>query len=61
MRQHILIAKIYLKKPVSNIIFKNKAYETSVNSKYYEYQRRLASMVYKFLDKKTGLGARVNQ
>ena len=58
MRQHILIAKIYLKKPVSNIIFKNKAYETS---KYYEYQRRLASMVYKFLDKKTGLGARVNQ
>ena len=40
---------------------KNKAYEIARNHKYDEYQRELASTVYKFFDKKIGSGLRVNK
>ena len=35
----------------------NKAFNVAKNPKYNEYKRRLASMVYKFSDKKTSDGA----
>ena len=39
-------------------ILRDKAYETAKDPKYYGSQRGLASMVYKFFDKKTkGRGA----
>ena len=40
---------------------KDRAYEVARNHKYDGYQRALASMVYKFFDKKTGLGVSVNE
>ena len=40
---------------------KEKAYEIARNRENDEYQRALASMVYKFFDKKTGLGKSVNE
>ena len=40
---------------------KNRAYEIARNHNYDGYQRALASMVYKFLDKKTGLEISVNK
>ena len=40
---------------------KDRAYEIARNSKYDGYQRALASMVYKFFDKKTGSGISVNE
>ena len=36
---------------------KDRAYEIPLNSKYDRYRTVLASMVYKFFDKKTGSGA----
>ena len=35
---------------------KDKAYEIAIIFKYDGYQRELASMVYRFFDKKIGLG-----
>ena len=40
---------------------KDRAYEIAINSKYDGSQKGLASIVYKFFDKKTGLGANVNE
>ena len=41
---------------------KDRAYNVNINSKYDGYQRGLASMVYKFFDKKkTGSGANKNE
>ena len=40
---------------------KNRAYEIARNRKYDGYQRALASMVYKFFDKKIGSGVSVNE
>ena len=37
----------------SGKIFRDKTFNVAQNSKYDKYQRRLASIVYKFLDKKT--------
>ena len=39
---------------------KEGAYEIAIIPKYHEYQRGLASLVYKFFDKKTESGARAN-
>ena len=36
-------------------------YEIVINPEYGGYQRRLASIVYKFFDKKTGSGASANE
>ena len=40
---------------------KDRAYEIAINSKYDGYQKGLASIVYKFFDKKTGLRENVNE
>ena len=38
-----------------------KADRIAINPKYDGYQRGLSSMVYKFFDKKAGLGVNVNE
>ena len=40
---------------------KDRAYEIARNHKYDGYQRALASIVYKFFDKKTRSGVSVNE
>ena len=40
---------------------KDRAYEIARSHKYDGYQRALATMVYRFFDKKTGLGLSVNE
>ena len=40
-------------------VLRDKAFDIAKNSKYDGYQRRLASMVYKFFDKKSA-GSGVN-
>ena len=39
----------------------DKAYEIAWNRKYDWFQRELASVVYRFVDKKTGSGVSVNE
>ena len=41
------------KRTASDKVLRNKAFNIAKNSKYDGYQRRLASMVYKFFDKKS--------
>ena len=41
------------KRTQSDKVLKDKAFETANNLKYDGYQRRLASMVYRFFDKKS--------
>ena len=48
------------KRGISNKILKDRAFEIATNCNYDGYQRALASMVYKFFDKKTGSGVSVN-
>ena len=45
------------RRTAANKILRNKAFSISKSPKYDGYQRGLASMVYKFLDKKTSGGA----
>ena len=40
---------------------KDRAYVIAIHPKHYGYWRELASMIYKFFNKKTGLGANVNE
>ena len=47
------------KRTTSDKTLKDKFYEFAINTKYDGYQRRVASMVYKFFEKKTGSGASV--
>ena len=55
MMLRILIVKIF-----SDKILKNKAFDIAKDPKYDGYQRRLASMVYKFFDSKvSGSGAKL--
>ena len=49
------------KTTISDRNFKDIAYEIARNCKYDGYQRALASTVYKFFDKKIGLGVSVNE
>ena len=49
------------KRTISDKIFKDRAYEIAKNRVYDGYQSALASMVYKFVDKKTGSGISVNK
>ena len=48
-------SKELARKTISDNILKDRAYEIAINSKYDGYQRRLASMVHIFFEKKTGL------
>ena len=54
-------SKDLIKRTTSNKILKDRAYEIARNCDYHGYQRALASMVYKFFDKKTGSGVSVNE
>ena len=45
-------SKGLIKRTQSDKILRDKAFEITSDPKYDGYQRRLASMVYKFLDKK---------
>ena len=45
------------RRTASDKILRDKAFNITKNPKYDEYQRRLASMVYNFFDKKTSGGA----
>ena len=49
------------KKTISDKILKERASKIAKNRKYDGYQRALASMVYKFYDKKTGSRVSVNE
>ena len=52
-------SKDLTKKPAADKILKNKAFDIAKDPKYDGYQRGLASMVYKFFDKKSvGSGAK---
>ena len=46
---------------ISHKILEDTAYEIARNCNYDEYQRALASIVYKFFDKKAGSGISVNE
>ena len=45
------------RRTASEKILRDKGFDIANNPKYYEYQRGLASMVYKFFDEKTSSGA----
>ena len=49
------------KRPISHKILKDGGYEIARNRGWDGYQRALPSMVYKFFNKKAGLGISVNQ
>ena len=53
MMRHILIVKILQKEPLQIKISRNIAFNVVKDPKYDGYQRGLASMVYKFFDKKS--------
>ena len=53
------LAKIKI--TISDKILNDRSYEIARNCGYDGYQRALASMVYKFFDKKRGLGISVNE
>ena len=46
---------------ISGKILNDSAHEIARNRKYVGYQRALASMIYKFFDKKTRSGVSVNE
>ena len=52
-------SKDLTKRTIPDKILKNKAFNIAKDPKYYSYQRGLASMVYKFFDKKSA-GSGVN-
>ena len=53
MMLHILIVKILQKKTVADKILRDKAFDIAKDKKYDGYQKGLASMAYKFFDKKS--------
>ena len=54
-------SKDLAKRTISDKILRDRAFEIARNCISDEYQRALASMVYKFFDKKTGPGISVNE
>ena len=52
-------SKDLIKRTQPDKVLKDKAFKIASNSKYNGYQRRLASMVYKFFDKKSS-GSGIN-
>ena len=47
------MTKDLLKRTQSDKVLKDKAFKIAINSNYDVYQRELASMIYKFFDKKS--------
>ena len=54
-------SKDLAKRAISDKVLKGRAYEIARNRKYDKYQRALASMDYKFFDKKAESGVSVNE
>ena len=54
-------SKDLVQRNISNKILEDRAYKIARNRKYYECQRWLKSMFYKFLDKKTWSGVGVSE
>ena len=54
-------SKDLAKRTISDKILKDRAFEIAKNCNYIIYQRALASMVYRFLDKKSGSGVSANE
>ena len=54
-------SKDLAKRTISDTNLKDRAYGIAINPKYDVYQKELARMIYKFFDKKTELGASVNE
>ena len=54
-------SKNLVKKAQSDKVLKDKAFKIASNPKYDDYQRGLASMVYKFFDKKSSGSGIVNE
>ena len=54
-------SKDLVKRTTSDKILKDRSYEIARNRGYDLYQRALASMVYRFYDKKAGLEGSVNE
>ena len=54
-------SKDFAKRTVSDKTWQDRAYKIARSPKYHGYQRELASMAYKFFDKKTRSGATVNK
>ena len=54
-------SKYLAKRTISDKILKDRAYEIARNKQDGGYKRALASMVYKFYDKKTISGVTVNE
>ena len=54
-------SKNLAKRIVSDKVLKDRAYEISLYHKYGGYQKWLASVVYKFFDKKTSSGGRMTR
>ena len=55
-------SKNLVKRTQSDKVLRNKAFKIAINPKYDGYQRGLASMVYKFFDKKSkGSGITTNE
>ena len=50
---HMVILKILKKRTIADKFLKDKAFKITSDQNYDEYQRELASMVYKFFDKKS--------
>ena len=53
-------SKDLAKRIISDKILKDITYEIATNIKFDGFERRLTCIVYKFFDKKRGLGSRVN-
>ena len=49
------------KRIAADKVFRDKAFNIAKNPKYYGYQRGLASMVFKFFDKKTSVEKAKNE
>ena len=54
-------SKDLAKRTISDKILKDRAFEIAKHCNYIIYQRALASMVYRFFDKKSGSGVSVNE
>ena len=56
-----MLHKDLAKRTISDKILKDRAYEIATDSNYYEYQRALVSMIYKFLERTQGSGISVSE
>ena len=54
-------SKDLIRRTQSDKVWKDKAFKSASNPNYDGYQRRLASMVYKFFDKKSKGSAIINE